>query len=75
MTVEQAGKVATSTIDAMKSQPLAIALILINIIFLGFGLWFVSDVVKVASERTKRADELLSQLVKSCTLQPKKEND
>ena len=63
MTVEEAGKVATSAIDAMKSTPLAIALLVVNIGFLGFAAYVLGEVAANASERNKTQGELISKLV------------
>lgn len=38
--VEEAGKVATGFIDSMKAQPLALAMIALNVAFLIF-FWFI----------------------------------
>ena len=56
---EQAGKVASSVVDAMKSQPLALALILINVLYLGIMFW-------VWHETSSRRSELVTNVLKSC---------
>jgi Tfp pilus assembly protein PilV len=60
---EAAGKVATSAIDAMKSTPLAIALLIVNVGFLGFAAYILGEVAANASERNKAQLELISRLV------------
>jgi hypothetical protein len=64
MVVEQAGKVASSTIDAMKSTPLAIALLVVNMAFLGFAAYVLGEVAANASERNKSQLELITNLVR-----------
>jgi hypothetical protein len=60
---EQAAKVASNTIDAMKSTPLAIALLVVNIGFLGFAAYVLGEVAANAQERNKTQTELISKLV------------
>jgi hypothetical protein len=61
---EEAGKIASSTIDAMKSTPLAIALLVVNVGFLGFAAYVLGEVAANASERNKSQLELISAMVK-----------
>jgi hypothetical protein len=63
MVTEQVAKVATSTIDAMKSTPLAIALLVVNVGFLGFAAYVLGEVADNGSERNKAQAELVSKLV------------
>lgn len=60
---ETAGKVAISTLDALKSAPLAIALLLVNCVFLGFSAYILSEVSASARERDKVQNELIVRLV------------
>ena len=46
---EQAAKVAHSAVDAMKSTPLAIALLIVNVGFLGFAAYVLGEVAANAS--------------------------
>ncbi len=59
-----ATNVATSAIDAMKSTPLAIALLVINIGFLGFAAYVLGEVATNSSERNKSQLELITSLVR-----------
>ena len=61
--LEEGGKVAAATVDAMRSVPLAIALLAVNAGFLGFSGYFLSQVSANASERNKAQMELISTLV------------
>jgi hypothetical protein len=61
--VEASGKIASSAIDAMKSTPLAIALLVVNVGFLGFAAYVLGEVAANASERNKTQSELISKLV------------
>jgi hypothetical protein len=62
--IEASGKIASSAIDAMKSTPLAIALLLVNVGFLSFAAYILSEVATNAGERNKSQLELISTLVK-----------
>jgi hypothetical protein len=64
MTVEEAGKVATSAIDAMKSTPLAIALLVVNVGFLGFAAYVLGEVAENARVRNTSQTQLISDMVK-----------
>jgi len=61
---EEVGKVAASTLDAMKSTPLAIALLMVNVGFLGFAAYVLGEVAANASERNKTQAELIANLVR-----------
>jgi hypothetical protein len=61
--VEEGGKVGTAAVSAMSSQPLAIALLIINVGFLGFAGYVLGEVAANASERNKGQMELIAKLV------------
>ena len=63
MVIDTTGKIATSAIDAMKSTPLAVALLIVNIGFLTFSTYLLGKVSENASERNKSQIELISKLV------------
>jgi len=65
-TVEETGKVATSVIEALRSQPLALATSVVNLLFLLGGLWFLHEIAALSSWRQARNDQLMSDLVHSC---------
>jgi hypothetical protein len=76
MAIEATGKAAAAAIDAMKSTPLAIALLVVNVGFLGFAAFVLGEVATNASERNKTQMELISSLVKDirdCRQGPKTE--
>jgi hypothetical protein len=73
---EEVGKVAVSTVDAMKSTPLAIALLVVNVGFLGFAAYVLGEVAANAQERNKTQNELITKLVtdiRDCRQGPKSE--
>jgi hypothetical protein len=60
---EQAGAVAHTAVEAMRSVPLAIALLLVNVGFLAFAAYVLGQVAANAAERNKTQAELISVLV------------
>lgn len=71
---EEAGKVGTAAVGAMSSQPLAIALLVINIGFIGFAGYVLGEVAANASERNKSQMDLIAKLVgdvRDCRAGPK----
>jgi hypothetical protein len=63
MVLDTTGKIATSAIDAMKSTPLAMALLVVNVAFLAFAAYVLGEVAANASERNKVQTELITKLV------------
>ena len=57
--VEESAKVATSVVSGLKEQPLALALIVINVLWLVAVFWN-------AHLNDEREDKLISDLVKTC---------
>jgi hypothetical protein len=75
--VSEAGKVGTSAVEAMKSVPLAIALLLVNCAFLGFCGWILSIVASNASERNTQQMGMIADLVheiRDCRQGPRSQN-
>jgi hypothetical protein len=62
--IEETGKAVTATLDAMKSTPLAIALLVVNVAFLGVAAYVLGEVAANASERNKAQLELITNLVR-----------
>ena len=60
-------RIAAQTIDALKLHPLALALVVVNVLFIagaGYGLH------EIAASAARR-DAMLAQLAKDCTVVPK----
>ena len=60
--VEESGKVGTAAVGAMSSQPLAIALLVVNIGFLAFAGFVLGEVAENARERNKNQTDLITKL-------------
>jgi hypothetical protein len=72
--VEEAAKVGTAAVESMKSAPLAIALLLVNLGFIGFNGYILSAVASNANERNKTQMDLIARLandVRECSLRPR----
>jgi len=72
--IETTGRIASGTIDAMKSTPLALALLIVNVGFLGFAAYLLGEVASNAKERNAGQLELISKLVtdiRDCRQGPK----
>ena len=63
MPIEATGQVASDAVKAMQSQPLALALLVVNVGFLGFAAYVLGEVASNASERNKGQTELIGKLV------------
>jgi len=63
MVVDTTGKIAEGAVNAMKSTPLAIALLIVNVGFLGFAAYVLGEVASNSAERNKAQLELINKLV------------
>ena len=71
---EEASKVGTAAVNAMSAQPLAIALLIVNVGFLGFAGYVLGEVAANAQMRNKSQMDLIVQLVgdiRDCRQGPK----
>lgn len=66
---EEAGKVAVTVVDSLRSQPISLALIVLNVIFLVVGYFILSKVSDRAAADMLRADELIAKLVQCAPTQ------
>jgi hypothetical protein len=60
---QEAGKVATEAVKQMGSSPLSIALLVVNIGFLGFAAYILGEVAENARIRNKDQVDLISKMV------------
>lgn len=59
---EEAGKVASGVVDSLKTQPISLALIVLNVIFLFVGYLILAKISDRAEADMLRADELVAKL-------------
>lgn len=61
---QEAAKVASGIVDTLKNQPLALALIVINVLFIAF----VGFVIHGLADAEIRKDNLLADLARNCVV-------
>ena len=61
---EDAAKLGTAAVGAMQSQPLAIALLFVNLVFVGFSGYVLSIIGGNAATRDKINNEMIGGLIK-----------
>jgi hypothetical protein len=59
-------KTIASITEAMKSQPLALGLIVITILFMGIFVWIIREVSHANVKRDDQRDVLIQELQKTC---------
>lgn len=69
---EEGAKVATGVVDALRSQPLSLALIILNCLFLIVGYFIFAKSSDIGSAERARADALLAELARNCVVLEKK---
>ena len=75
--LEEGGKAASAAVTGLAQQPLSLALVCINVVFLAFGTWFLRDVIEKSNANNIRRDQLMASLIRDCTTptpQPKKDD-
>ena len=58
--------VTKTAIHAMRDQPLSLALLLVNCIFLGFSAYLLKEVSENSKERNKSQTEMIQTLLRNC---------
>jgi hypothetical protein len=64
---EEGGKAIGSVVDALKSTPVILSLIVMNVIFLATALWFLHEVATNSRARTAEQTAILSECMKRLT--------
>jgi len=60
--VEEGGKVATEVVAGLGTQPLALALVVVNVLFLAAGVWFLHELSGARNADRVQQSDLLKQL-------------
>jgi len=66
MTLEAGARVASGTVDALKTQPLALALVIVNVLFLMAGGLFVYYIGGAIRAERATHTALLQQVMDHC---------
>ena len=69
--IEEGAKVATSVVDGLKAQPLALALIIMNVVFMAFAAWITHSINERTIRQFEVKDALIAKLVDQCKENPK----
>ena len=62
MTGEEAAKVVSTVAESLKSQPLALALVVVNVLFLAAGIWFLHELSGITRTNRAHQDALVQKL-------------
>ena len=63
---EEGGKVAHGVIEGLKSQPISLALIVINIVFVVFTWYIAHEINQRTEHQYEVKDQLISKLLEQC---------
>jgi len=64
--IQEGAKVAGGIVEGLKSQPLSLALIVMNIIFIGFAVWVLQSLNARTVRQYEVKDQLIAKLVDKC---------
>lgn len=64
--VEEGAKVATGIVDGLKSQPLSLALIVLNLSFIIFTAWLAYTINQRTNHQYEVKDALIARLIEQC---------
>ena len=70
--VEEGAKVATGVIEALKQQPIALALIVMNVIFVGAAAYASHELNIRTTARYAAQDDLIHKLIDQCNANAKR---
>lgn len=60
------GKAVGGTLETLKNQPLILAVILLNLVFLGGGLFVAKEFLGRLDSANQRKDALIADMAKQC---------
>ena len=64
--VEQGAAVAKGVIEGLKNQPLSLALIVLNLVFVGFVAWLANEFNARTTHQYEVKDQLIARLIDKC---------
>jgi cytoskeletal protein RodZ len=59
-------KIALTVAESLKSQPLALALVVVNVMFIVVLVWVFHGVSQANQRRDEQRDQLIQELQKAC---------
>lgn len=68
--ITSTSKLISLTVESLKDQPLILALIIINLLFLGTFGFILHEIATITSATNVRRDAVLLDLIKACTTKP-----
>ena len=64
--VEEGAKVAINVVEGLKSQPLSLALIVVNLVFVLFVGWLANGFNQRTTHQNEVKDQLIAKLLDKC---------
>ena len=64
--VEEGAKVATDIVEGLRTQPLSLALIVVNLVFIGFMAWIAHEFNVRTTHQYEVKDQLITKLLDQC---------
>ena len=68
--VQEGVKLATSVVDGLKQQPLSLALIAMNVVFVLFVTWLAYTINNRTENQYRIKDDLITKLIDKCGRSP-----
>jgi hypothetical protein len=66
MAMEHGAKAAANVAEGLKNSPLALALIVINVLFLAGGIWFLHEVTNAIQQDRDNRNAIVRTLLQTC---------
>jgi len=64
--IEEGAKVASGVVEGLKQQPLALALIIMNVVFIAFAVWVLQSLNARTVHQYEVKDQLIAKLIEQC---------
>jgi hypothetical protein len=64
--IEEGAKVATGVVEGLRSQPLSLALVVLNLVFVLFVAWLANEFNARTTHQYEVKDQLIARLIDKC---------